>query len=101
MIKCEVVEDFRLENFKELKNIVRKNVDIEGRLYVGDTFECSEEMAKYLDGGNVLKKKVIKIIEVKIKEEQDAKIKENAPIEKQDAEMQKTSKKKKTKKDNK
>lgn len=65
MIKCEVVENFTLENFKELKNIVRKNANVDGKLYVGDIFECSEEMAKYLDGGNVLKKKVIKIIEVK------------------------------------
>lgn len=95
MIKCEVVENFTLENFKELKNIVRKNANVDGKLYVGDIFECSEEMAKYLDGGNVLKKKVIKIIEVKPEEKQDTEIQEMVNIE------EKPAKKKKTKKDNK
>lgn len=68
MIKCEVVEDFRLQDFKKLKNLVRKNIDVEGKLYIGDTFECDEKMAEYLTGKNVLKKAVVKIIEVQPKE---------------------------------
>lgn len=95
MIKCEVVENFTLENFKELKNIVRKNANVDGKLYVGDTFECSEEMAKYLDGGNVLKKKVIKIIEVKPEEKQNTEMQETVNTE------EKPVKKRKTKKGNK
>lgn len=68
MIKVEVInEDFTLRKFNELKNIVRKGRDEKGKLFVGDTFECSEEMAKYLDGDNDLKKSFIKVIEVKPK----------------------------------
>lgn len=64
MIKVEVIEGFTLKNFKLLKNIVRKNADKFGELFVGDIFECDEEMAKYLTGGNSLKKVVVKVIEV-------------------------------------
>ena len=63
MIKVEVIEDFRLEKFSELKNVVRKKGGLDGKLYVGDTFECSEEMVKYLTGKNALNKVVVKIIE--------------------------------------
>ena len=63
MIKVEVIENFRLEKFSELKNVERKKGGIDGNLYVGDTFECSEEMVKYLTGKNALNKVVVKIIE--------------------------------------
>lgn len=65
MVKVEVIESFNLERFNELKNIKRKATDTEGKLYVGDIFECTEEMAEYLTGNNVLNKEVVKIIEVK------------------------------------
>ena len=85
MIKCEVVQEFTLEKFDELKNIQRKSADVKGKLFVGDTFECDEAMAKYLQGDNVLKKTVVKVIEVvpvkeEIKEEaeQTTKVKEHA-----------------------
>lgn len=65
MIKCEVVQEFTLERFDELKNIQRKSADVKGKLFVGDTFECNEAMAKYLQGDNMLKKTVVKVIEVK------------------------------------
>jgi len=64
MVKCEVIEEFTLEKFDELKNIVRKSKDEKGRLFVGDTFECDENMAKYLTGDNPLNKVVVKVIEV-------------------------------------
>ena len=64
MIKCEVIEKFDLKDFEQLKNIQRKSVDVKGTLFVGDTFECDEAMAKYLQGDNVLKKTVVKVIEV-------------------------------------
>lgn len=69
MIKCEVIENFTLKDFKKLKNIVRKGQDLEGHLYKEDTFECDEDMAKYLTGENADKKVVVKIIEVKPKED--------------------------------
>ena len=64
MIKCEVIKDFTLERFKELNNINRKNKDVRGKLFVGDTFECSKEMASYLTGENDKKEIVVKILEV-------------------------------------
>ena len=50
MIKVEVIEKFHLDRFNELKNIVRKNKENNeaGELYIGDTFECDQNMAKYL-----------------------------------------------------
>lgn len=64
MIKCETIKDFTLGKFGELQNIQRKRVDTYGKLYVGDIFECSEELAKYLMGNNTNGNIVIKIIEV-------------------------------------
>lgn len=70
MIKVEVInEDFTLERFGELKNIVRKNKEEKGKLFKGDVFECSEELCDYLSGNNPLKKAVVKIIEIKPKKE--------------------------------
>lgn len=64
MIKVEVIEPFTLGRFDELKNIQRKGLDTRGRLNVGDTFECSEELAEYLMGENDKNKVVVKVIEV-------------------------------------
>lgn len=66
MIKVEVIEDFTLERFNELKNIVRKNPNNkeEGRLYTGDIFECDKEMTDYLTINNKLKRAVVKVIEI-------------------------------------
>lgn len=66
MIKVEVIENFSLKKFNELKNLERFNKEYneKGSLYVGDTFECTEEMGKYLTGDNTLKKRVVKILEV-------------------------------------
>lgn len=64
MVKCEVVERFTLGRFDELKNIQRKSIDTKGELYVGDTFECSDDLAQYLTGNNPAGKVVVKVIEV-------------------------------------
>jgi len=81
MVKCEVIEDFTLGKYNELKNITRRNKLKDGKLYVGDTFECEQEMAKYLTGDNPLKKAVVKVIEVKVKE---AKVEEVPKEEKEE-----------------
>lgn len=75
MIKCEVIKEFTLERFDELKNIERKLSNQVGKLFVGDTFECSKEMADYLTGNNKNSDVVVRIIEVKpeIKEEKPKK----------------------------
>ena len=66
MIKCEVIEEFTLEKFDELKNLVRAREDKNQnkKLYLKDTFECDKEMADYLTGGNSYKKPYVKIIEI-------------------------------------
>lgn len=64
MVKCEVIGEFTLQRYDELKNIVRVGKEEKGRLFVRDTFECTEEMAEYLTGNNPLKIAVVKIIEI-------------------------------------
>ena len=64
MIKCETVKDFTLNDFNKLSNIKRKLMTQEGKLFVGDTFECDEKMAKYLNGDNDKKAVVVKIVEI-------------------------------------
>lgn len=64
MIKCEVTERFTFGRFNELKNLQRKSIEEEGRLFLGDTFECTKEIAEYLMGKNDKGKTVIKIIEI-------------------------------------
>lgn len=86
MIKVEVIETFTLGRFGELKNIERHNQNTQGKLYVGDKFECSEELADYLTGNNPLNKVVVKVIEV-------IPVKDAKYEEKKDVKEKKTSKK--------
>ena len=77
MIKCEVIKEFTLEKFDELKNIVRRSIDTYGKLYVGDVFECEQEMSDYLMGKNdkgIVVVKILEIIPEKKKEEAEEKI---------------------------
>lgn len=74
MIKCEVIKEFTLEKFDELKNIQRRSIETKGKLYVGDTFECDKAMADYLLGDNKDKHVVVKIIEVIPEEEKKTKV---------------------------
>ena len=84
MIKVEVLEDFTLKDFGELKNIERGTAKEEkGKLFKYDKFECSKDMCEYLTGKNPLNRPVVKVIEVvpeKIKKE-FVKPLEEAPIE--------------------
>ena len=65
MIRVEVIEQFTLKDYEKIKDsIKRKSIDIKGTLFVGDTFECDEEMCSYLMGKNELGKTVVKVIEV-------------------------------------
>ena len=80
MIRVEVIEDFTLQRYDELKNIQRRNLDTKGKLYKGDTFECSEELTKYLSGDNKLKKAFVRVIEVLPKEESKVEMREEPEI---------------------
>ena len=91
MIKCEVIKVFNLARYDELKNIERKSIDIKGKLYVGDTFECSKELADYLLGNNPLNDAVVKVVEVKPEKEVE-------PIKEETTEPTTEIKKKKKKK---
>lgn len=64
MIKCEVIKEFTLGKFDELKNIERRGLDQKGRLFVGDIFECEKAMANYLMGENASNEVVVKVVEV-------------------------------------
>jgi hypothetical protein len=66
MIKVEVIEEFTLGEFKEIKNLVRYNSNKNeyGRLYLKDTFECDKNMADYLTKSNKLNRPFVKVIEV-------------------------------------
>ena len=73
MIKCEVIKEFTLEKFNELQSIERKSSNQVGKLFVGDTFECSKEMANYLTGNNKNGEVVVKIIEIVPKKKKSSK----------------------------
>ena len=64
MIKVKVIEEFTLEKFNELKNIVRAGKEEKGKLFIKDTFECDEKMADYLTGNNPINRAVVEVIEV-------------------------------------
>ena len=98
MIKCEVVENFDLKAFGELKNIIRKSKDDKGKLYVGDTFECSQQMAEYLTGNNPLRKAVVKIVEVQPEKKEEPKAEKTIELVKEDIKPEIKIKKKKTSK---
>lgn len=68
MIKCEVIENFTLENYSKLKNVKKIANRKDNEFAVGDCFECDEKMANYLLGNNILKKVVVRVIEVDPKE---------------------------------
>lgn len=93
MIKVEVIKEFTLERFSELKNIQRRSFDTKGKLYVGDIFECKKDMADYLMGDNKDKQVVVKVIEV-----EPEIIIDEEKIVKKVFEEQKPTKKKKTSK---
>lgn len=64
MIKCEVIKKFGFSRFNELEHLERKTIDLTDTLLVGDTFECTKEIADYLTGNNPINEIVVKVIEV-------------------------------------
>lgn len=93
MVKCEAIKDFTLRDFDKLHNIVRKNLDQEGKIFAKDVFECDETMATYLSGANAKKQVVIKVLEV-IPEVEDLKLDE-IPVEEPKPKKKTTKKSKK------
>lgn len=81
MVKVEVTKLFMLKDFDKLRKIVRKGISEEGTLFEGDTFECDEEMFKYLSGENDYKKSYVKRIDIP-KVEKEEKVEEVIKVEK-------------------
>lgn len=94
MFKCQVIKEFTLEKFDELKNIKRFDKEEEGRLFEKDEFECDEEMKDYLTGNNSSRVVVVKVID-EIVEEPNVKEEKKTPVKKATT---KTTTKKATKK---
>ena len=95
MIKAKALVEFTLKKFNELKNIERANKenDEKGKIYAGDIFECSKDIADYLLGGNDKKAIVIELIGV-IPEKAEAKNELGNPIGTREIKTKKPTKKK-------
>lgn len=98
MIKVEVIESFTLGAFKELKNIKRINKEENGKLFVGDVFECTEEMTKYLtnETSNPMNRAFVKVIEIIPEKEKEV---EEKLVEKKTTTRKRTTRKTVAKKD--
>ena len=100
MVKVKAIQEFTYGNFDKINNLQRHDINKneKGRLYTGDIFECTKEMAEYLTGncGYVLVK-VIEVIpeEVPVIENVEEKIEEIKESAKE--EIKKTPKKRKKK----
>ena len=76
MVKVKVTHEFTYGDYGKIKDsIQRVNRTEEGRLFPGDTFECDEATAKYLNGGNGKGKVVIEILEIEPEIKPDVEIK--------------------------
>jgi hypothetical protein len=103
MVKVKALREFTYGNFDKIVNLVRNDINNNqhGRLYEKDTFECTEEMAKYLTGGcGYDLVKVIEVIpeEVPVVENVEEKIEEIKESAKEQVEEEKPKKVKKSKK---
>ena len=88
MVRAKVLEEFTLGRFGELRNIKRARKDEKGKLFVGDEFECANDLADYLTGKNAYNKPFVKVLEViptepvkEVKVETSEKIKPDVKIE--------------------
>lgn len=96
MIRLEVIENFRLKEFSKLKKLERKGKEEAGKLFVGDTFECDEQLQKYLLGDNPIGRAVVKVI--KIVPEKEEITEEKLPTDQTGEEITKVEEKPKKKK---
>ena len=100
MIKCEVIKDFTIAKYNELVNIEGRGANIKGKLFVGDTFECSKEMCDYLMGNNAKGEVVVKVVEIeppvieKVEPLEEVDLPETITAELKKPKKKKTSKKK-------
>ena len=101
MIKVQVLKEFTLGRFNELKNIQRNNPNKNdnGRLYEKDEFECNKELVEYLTGNNAYNDEFVKVIEIIPDEIEENPVEEvEATIEFHEEEQKPKTKKTKKKK---
>ena len=95
MFKVKALREFTYGSFDKIKNLERHNKEKkkEGTLYAGDTFECTEKIARYLTGecGYVLVR-VIEVIPEEVKKNELGNSVDTREIEEK---PKKTTKKKK------
>ena len=91
MVKVEVIKNFTLARFREIANLERKGREVHGKLFTGDIFECSKDLADYLTGNNMYKEAFVRVIEVekKIKEAKIVEPVEETPKKKTKAKKEK------------
>lgn len=96
MVKVKALQEFTYGKFDKITNLQRYDINNNqhGRLYEKDTFECTEDMAKYLTGGCGYT--LVKIIEViPDKEVEESKVETSVEEETPKATVKKTKKTKK------
>lgn len=98
MVKLEAIEEFTLGKFNELKNLVRKDPtrNEKGYVYLGDVFECKEDLYNYLTGENKYGRTFVKVIEIIPEKKEEikieAKVKFDEPKPKKQAIIKKSKK---------
>ena len=98
MVKVKVIENFHLGRFNELQNIQRvSSKNSPNYLYVGDVFECTEEMAEYLTKTNSAQRAFIEIIEVIPEKQEEVK---QVEIKQEETKQEKPIRKRRTSKKN-
>lgn len=101
MIKVKALQEFTYGNFDKITNLIRNDINLNqhGRLYEKDTFECTEDMAKYLTGGcGYTLVKVIEVIPDEVVEEIPEEVTEQVSGEVAEQVEEKPKKAKRTKK---
>ncbi len=95
MFKVKALREFTYGSFDKIKNLERHNKEKkkEGTLYAGDTFECTEKIARYLTGecGYVL----VRVIEVIPEEAKKNELGNSVDTREIEEKPKKTTKKKK------
>ena len=63
MVRVEVIDGCDFGRYDEISNLKRAGRELTGHLFVGDTFDCTKELADYLIIDNPLHRPFVRIIE--------------------------------------
>ena len=99
MIKVKALMNFTLARFNEITNLKRIGNEEPGKLFTGDTFECSKDLADYLAGGNGKGVIAVEIIEIIPDTYEDVKLVDTDKVEVYEIKETKKPRKNKKKKE--